>query len=212
MMMIALNHRNRTGEGQHIEVPMFETMAQFVIGDHMGGMAFIPPIAPPGYLRTLTPERRPYQTKDGYICVIVYTDSQWRAFGKLIGRPGLLDEDERFRSLGTRTTHAEAVYALVRQEMVTGTTGEWLDKLDAATPLHTLESIFDDPHLKAPGFFEEFDHPTEGKLLMMRGPKNWSKTPPQVRRPAPLLGENTAEVLTELGYSDEESRKIAGGS
>jgi crotonobetainyl-CoA:carnitine CoA-transferase CaiB-like acyl-CoA transferase len=214
MMMIALNHRNRTGEGQHIEVPMFETMAQFVIGDHMGGMAYLPPIAPPGYKRTLTPERRPYQTKDGYICVIVYTDSQWRAFGKLIGRPDLLDEDERFRSLGTRTSHAEAVYALVREAMLTGTTGEWLDKLNAAdipaTPLHTLESIFDDPHLEATGFFEEYDHPTEGKLLMMRGPKNWSKTPPRIRRPAPRLGENTAEVLTEIGYPEEEARKIAG--
>jgi crotonobetainyl-CoA:carnitine CoA-transferase CaiB-like acyl-CoA transferase len=214
MTMIALNHRHRTGEGQHIEVPMFETMAQFVIGDHMGGMAFVPPIAPPGYLRTLTPERRPYQTKDGYICVIVYTDSQWRAFGQLIGRPALLEEDERFRSLGTRTAHAEAVYALVRQEMATGTTDEWLDKLNAAdvpaTPLHTLESIFDDPHLKATGFFEDYDHPTEGNLLMTRGPKNWSKTPPEVRRPAPRLGENTVEVLTEIGYPEEEARKIAG--
>jgi 2-polyprenyl-6-methoxyphenol hydroxylase-like FAD-dependent oxidoreductase len=90
LMMIALHHRDRTGEGQHLEVPMFETMAQLVVGDHAGGMAWIPPIAPPGYLRTLTPERRPYQTKDGFICVIVYTDSQWRAFGTLIGRPVLI--------------------------------------------------------------------------------------------------------------------------
>ncbi len=149
-----------------------------------------------------------------YICVIVYTDGQWRAFGKLIGRPGLLDEDERFRSLGTRTTHAEAVYALVRQEMLTGTTDEWLDTLNAAdipaTPLHTLESIFGDPHLRATGFFEEYDHPTEGNLLMILGPKNWSKTPPRVRRPAPLLGENTVEVLTETGYPEEAARDIAG--
>ena len=133
-----------------------------------------PPIAPPGYLRTLTPERRPYQTKDGHICVIVYTDSQWRAFGELIGRPGLLEEDERFRSLGSRTKHAETVYALVRKEMLTGTTGEWLDKLNAAdipaTPLHTLELIFDDPHLKATGFFEEYDHPSEGKAADGTGP------------------------------------------
>ena len=212
MMMIALNHRNRTGEGQHIEVPMFETMAQFVIGDHMGGMAFIPPIAPPGYLRTLTPERRPYQTKDGYICVIVYTDSQWRSFGKLIGRPGLLEEDERFRSLGTRTTHADVVYALVRQEMVTGTTDEWLDKLNAAdipaTPLHTLESIFDDPHLKATGFFEEFDHPTEGKLLMTRGPKELVEDPAPgpAPRPAPrgeyCRGVDRARLLRRGGPQD----------
>jgi crotonobetainyl-CoA:carnitine CoA-transferase CaiB-like acyl-CoA transferase len=214
LMMIALHHRDSTGEGQHIEVPMFETMAQLVMGDHAGGMAWVPPIAAPGYLRTLTPERRPYQTKDGHICVIVYTDSQWRAFGKLIGRPGLLEEDERFRTLGTRTTHADAVYALVREEMLTGTTAEWLDKLNAAdvpaTPLHTLESIFDDPHLRATGFFEEYDHPTEGKLLTTRGPKNWSKTPPAIRRHAPRLGENTVEILTEIGYSEQHARAIAG--
>jgi crotonobetainyl-CoA:carnitine CoA-transferase CaiB-like acyl-CoA transferase len=214
LMMIALHHRDRTGEGQHIEVPMFETMAQLVIGDHAGGMAWVPPIAPPGYLRTLTPERRPYPTKDGHICVIVYTDNQWRAFAKLIGRPGLLEEDERFRTLGTRTTHADAVYTLVREQMLTGTTAEWLDKLNAAdvpaTPLHTLESIFDDPHLRATGFFEECDHPTEGKLLMTRGPKNWSKTPPAISRHAPRLGENTVEILTEIGYCEQDARKIAG--
>jgi crotonobetainyl-CoA:carnitine CoA-transferase CaiB-like acyl-CoA transferase len=216
LMMIALHHRDSTGEGQHIEVPMFETMAQLVIGDHAGGMAWVPPIAPPGYLRTLTPERRPYPTKDGHICVIVYTDNQWRAFARLIGRPALLEEDERFRTLGTRTTHADVVYALVREEMLTGTTAEWLEKLNAAdvpaTPLHTLESIFDDPHLRATGFFEETDHPTEGKLLMTRGPKNWSKTPPTIRRHAPRLGENTVEILTEVGYSAEDARKIAGGA
>jgi crotonobetainyl-CoA:carnitine CoA-transferase CaiB-like acyl-CoA transferase len=212
MMMIALNHRNTTGEGQHIEIPMFETMAQFVIGDHMGGMAYIPPIGPPGYKRTLTAERRPYRTKDGYICVIVYTDGHWRAFGHLIGRPDLLTEDERFRSLGSRTEHAEAVYALVREQMLTGTTGEWLDRLNAAdipaTPLHTLESIFEDPHLRATGFFEESEHPTEGRLLIARGPKSLSRTPPQIRRPAPRLGEDTADILTELGYSEEDARKI----
>jgi crotonobetainyl-CoA:carnitine CoA-transferase CaiB-like acyl-CoA transferase len=213
MMMIALNHRNATGEGQHVEVPMFETMAQLVIGDHMGGMAYIPPIGPPGYKRTLTAERRPYRTKDGYICVIVYTDGHWRAFGHLIGRPDLLAEDERFRSLGSRTEHAEAVYALVREQMLTGTTGEWLDRLNAAdipaTPLHTLESIFEDPHLRATGFFEESQHPTEGRLLVARGPTNWSRTPPQIRRPAPRLGQDTAEVLTEIGYSEKDARKIA---
>src|ERR1700749_2696526 len=215
LMMIALHHRDRTGEGQHIEVPMFETMAQLVIGDHAGGMAWIPPIAPPGYLRTLTQERRPYPTKDGYICVIVYTDSQWRAFGKLIGRPGLLEQDARFQTLGTRTTHADAVYALVREQMLTGTTAEWLEKRNAADVpaprLHTLESIFDDPYLRVTGFFEESLPPAEGKLLTTRGPKNWSKTPPAIRRPAPRLGENTVEILTEIGYSEQEARGIAGG-
>ena len=98
--------------------------------------------------------------------------------------------------------------------MLTGTTAEWLDKLNAAdvpaTPLHTLESIFDDPHLRATGFFEEVDHPTEGKLLSTLGPKNWSKTPPAIKRHAPRLGENTVEILTEIGYSEQDAREIAG--
>lgn len=81
-IVTALFHRERSGEAQHIEVPMFESMAQFVLGDHMGGMAFEPPMGPPGYPRTLTAERRPYQTADGYVCAIIYTDNHWRSFGE----------------------------------------------------------------------------------------------------------------------------------
>lgn len=208
---IALYHRTQTGLGQHIEVPMFETMAQGVLNDHMGGRSFLPPNGPPGYPRTLTPERRPYKTLDGYICVIVYTDNHWRSFGKLIGRPNLMETDDRFADLGARTTHATAAYALVREAMQTKTTAEWLEILDAAdvpaTPLHTLDSIFDDPHLNATGFFERTQHPTEGELLTVRGPANWSRTPPQLRRPAPHKGEHTAEVLSEMGYTAD---KVAG--
>ena len=211
-MLTALFHRERTGQAQHVEVPMFESMAQFVLGDHMGGRSFEPPEGPPGYPRTLTPERRPYRTADAYLCAIIYTDAQWRAFGMLVGEPDLL-EDERFRNLGSRTVHADAVYAFVRETMPSRTTAEWLEALTAAdvpaTPLHTLESIFDDPHLNATGFFERTEHPTEGTLLTVRGPANWSKTPPQLRRPAPHLGENTVEVLGELGYSAERAHAIA---
>ncbi|HVV08391.1 CoA transferase [Amycolatopsis sp.] len=212
-MLAALFHRAQTGESQHIEVPMFESMAQFVLGDHMGGRAFEPPNGPAGYPRTLTPERRPYKTSDGYVCAIIYTDTHWRSFGKLVGRPDLLEEDERFKDLRARTVHAEETYAFVREIMPSRTTAEWLRLLtDAdvpATPLHTLESIFDDPHLNATGFFERTEHPTEGTLLTVRGPANWSKTPPQLRRPAPHRGEHTAEVLEEIGYSEAEAQKVA---
>ncbi|HEY1487682.1 MAG TPA: CoA transferase [Micromonosporaceae bacterium] len=212
-MMAALYHRAQTGEAQHIEVPMFESMAQFVLGDHMGGRAFEPPNGPAGYPRTLTPERRPYRTSDGYVCAIIYTDTHWRSFGKLVGRPNLLEEDERFKDLRARTVHAEATYSFVRSIMPTRTTAEWLRLLtDAdvpATPLHTLESIFDDPHLNATGFFERTEHPTEGTLLTVRGPANWSKTPPELRRPAPHRGEHTAEVLEEIGYSEADAQKVA---
>lgn len=213
-MLTALFHRAQTGEAQHIEVPMFESMAQFVLGDHMGGRSFEPPIGPPGYARTLNPERRPYRTADGYICAIIYTDAHWRAFGKLVGRPNLLDEDGRFATFGTRTVHAQETYAFVRSVMTERTTDEWLRlmaEVDVpATPLHTLVSIFDDPHLKESGFFQHTEHPSEGTLLSVRGPANWSATPPTLRRPAPRLGEHTAEVLTEMGYSQAEAEKIVG--
>lgn len=212
-MLLALFHRARSGQGQHIEVPMYETMAQFVLSDHMGGRAFEPPLGPPGYPRTLTPERRPYRTSDGYVCVIAYTDQHWRSFANLIGRPGLLDEDPRFATFESRTVHSDVTYGLVREALKDGTTAEWLERLTAAdipaTPLHTLESIFDDPHLKATGFFAHTNHPTEGPLLTVRGPASWTQTPPELRRPAPRLGEHTCEVLEEIGYLPGEAERIA---
>lgn len=215
-MMAALFHRVQTGEAQHVEVPMFEVMAQFVLGDHMGGQAFVPPIGPPGYPRTLNAERRPYPTADGYICAIIYTDDHWRAFAKLIGRPNLIDEDLRFRDFRSRTVHSADTYALVRDEMRTRSTAEWLRILARAdipaAPLHTLESLFDDPHLNATGFFQQTEHPSEGTLLTVQGPTNWSKTPPAMHRAAPRLGEHTEEVLTELGYSTSEANRIANNT
>lgn len=212
-MLTALFHRAQTGQAQHIEVPMFESMAAHVLGDHIGGRAFEPPTGPPGYRRTLNPERRPYRTADGYICAIIYTDAHWHAFAQLAGLPNLLNEDERFADFAARTVHAEVAYAFVRSVMPQRTTDEWLRLLTdldvPAAPLHTLDSVFDDPQLAATGFFEHTEHPTEGTLLTVRGPSNWSVTPPSLRRPAPGLGEHTVEVLTELGYSEAEAREIA---
>jgi crotonobetainyl-CoA:carnitine CoA-transferase CaiB-like acyl-CoA transferase len=212
-MSLALLHREKTGVAQHVEVPMFETMAQWVLSDHIGGMAFVPPMGPPGYARTLTPERRPFETKDGYICVIIYTDKHWRTFARVIGRPNLMEEDERFRDFTSRTIHADGCNEVVREAMITRTTAEWLDLMAEndlpAARLHTLESLFEDPHLKATGFFREVDHPTEGKLLALMGPTNWSETPPQIYSLPDHLGQHTVEVLQEAGYSAEEAQAIA---
>jgi crotonobetainyl-CoA:carnitine CoA-transferase CaiB-like acyl-CoA transferase len=195
----ALHHRARTGEGQRIEVPMLETMAQFVLADHMGGGAFSPPIGPMGYRRLLSRTRGPYPTRDGHLAIVVYTDKHWRAFSQLIGRPDLLDTDPRFRDQETRTQHAEDMGRFLAEHLPMKTTQEWLDVLREvdipASRVNTIETLFDDPHLKAVSFFSEAVHPTEGALKMARFPVEFSKTPAKVRRLPPNLGEHTEELI-----------------
>ena len=204
----ALFHRERTGEGQSIEIPMFETMAQFVIGDHMAGLTFDPPLGPPGYPRLLAKERRPYATKDGYVCALIYNDKQWKSFFELVGRADILETDPRFANLGSRTRHVDELYRLVGEILATRTTAEWLVALDGADipvmPLHTVESLLQDPHMRAIGFFETVEHPTEGRIRSMAVPSTWSRSQPAATRLAPRLGEHTMEVLREAGLSDAE--------
>ncbi len=174
-----LFHRERTGEGQAIDVPMFETMAQFVLGDHMGGLTFDPPIGPSGYARILDHNRRPYRTKDGYVCVLVYNDKQWRRFFEMIGKPGLMDNDPRFATIGERTKHINELYQMVAEVMPTRTSAEWIALLEAADmpvmQLHTIDSLLADRHLDAVGFFDVVEHPTEGAIRSMAIPSQWSK-------------------------------------
>lgn len=204
----ALFHRANTNRGQRVDVPMFETMAQFILADHMGGRTFDPPLGPPGYKRSLSPERMPYRTKDGYLCVLAYNDKQWRSFFAAIGRPELPDSDPRFADMASRTVHINALYALLADILSTRTTTEWFAILDAADipvmPLHTLDSLIDDPHLAAIGFLQTIEHPTEGRIRSIGVPTLWSETPPTPGRPAPLLGEHSIEILDEIGYSAAE--------
>lgn len=204
-ILAALFHRQRTGEGQAVEVPMFETMAQLTLGDHLGGATFEPPIGPTGYPRLLNPNRKPYRTKDGYICAMFYNDRQWRAFFEMTGRPELFTQDPRFATIGKRTENIHALYAMVAEAMATRTTAEWEQALmDADIPnmaMNTIESLMDDPHLKAVRFFEHQVHPTEGPIRAMRPAARFSRTQPRQRSFAPRLGENTEEVLREAGYS-----------
>ncbi len=195
----ALYHRAMTGEGQGIEVPMFETMAQFVLADHIGGGAFKPPLGEMGYKRLLSRTRGPYATTDGHLSLVVYTDRHWRDFTALLGCPTLTDEDERFRSQQSRTRHAEDIGHFLADHLRTRCTKEWLDVLNRidipACPVNAIEDLFEDPHLKAVGFFEEMDHPTEGKLVVCRHPVKYSRSPASTRSLAPNRGEHTAEIL-----------------
>lgn len=212
VVLAALLHKNRTAEGQYVEVPMFETLTSMVLGDHLGGATFIPQQGAIGYSRLLAKHRRPYKTQDGYICVVVYTNAHWRAFLRITGDEDLLTQDARFSTLRSRTEHIGELYSLVAQRLERRTTAQWLELLERADipamPLSTPESLLDDPHLKSVGFFYESDHPTEGRLRQMRMPSNWSTARRDEEIPAPRLGEHTTQLLAEQGFSQADIQRL----
>ena len=206
-ILAALFFRERTGQGQAVDVPMFETMTQNILLEHLYGKVFVPPLAETGYVRLLAQDRKPYATKDGYVCALSNTDAHWRRFFELSGRPHL-KTDPRFANIGNRTQHIDELYAIVVEAMREKTTAEWLGLLEKADipcmPMHTLDSLLEDPHLRQVGFFETVEHPTEGPIINVGIPVNWSASPGGTFRLAPLLGDHTEEVLREAGYSDRE--------
>lgn len=208
----ALFHREKTGRGQKIDIPMFETMISHLLSDHIGGQTFDPPNGPPGYPRLLASERRPYKTADGFVCAVIYSDKQWASFFKTIGRSEIFENDPRFLNLTVRTQHINDLQALAAKIFLERTTNVWLELLDKADiptmPLHTLETIFDDPHLNAVNMFVWEDHPTEGRVRRVAVPTTWTDSQPVPGRPAPQLGEHSLEILKELGYSSAEVKGL----
>lgn len=200
---MALFAREKTGRGCRIDVPMFETLASIVLGDHLYGRTFEPADGESGYVRLLSAGRRPYATSDGYICALVYNDGQWRRFLQAIERDDLL-ADARFADLASRTRHIDHVYAFLGDTLAGRRTAEWLALFDAidvpATPLNSVDSLLADPHIQAVGLVPEVEHPTEGLLRMPRVPVEWTEHCPGAIGPAPRLGEHTVSVLRECGY------------
>ena len=211
----ALFHRERTGEGQAIEIPMFEVFAEYLLGDHLAGLTFDPPEGPQYYPRLVSKHRRPYATRDGHVCALVYTDTHWKNFFHAIGRNDLM-QDARFSTHGARADNIDEVYEFVSDTLKTRTTAEWVALLDAndipVTPLNDIKSLLDDPHLNDTGFFRLVDHPTEGRLRMTDVPGSWTASQPSVRSLSPGLGEHTAEVLREAGLTDAEVERLAAGA
>ena len=205
--------RERTGRGQQIDVPMFETMAQIMLGDHLGGEAFEPPIGQWGYRRMLAPERRPYRTKNGFIAALPYYAEQWSRFFEAVDRSYLYDNDTRFATPEDQLRNINELYIMVSDIMIERTTEEWLSlfrELDIPSmPVSSIPELINNKHLGQVGFFEEFDHPSEGRMRQIRTPSTWSETQPRATRAAPQLGEQTREILIELGFNCGEIDKLA---
>jgi crotonobetainyl-CoA:carnitine CoA-transferase CaiB-like acyl-CoA transferase len=207
----ALYHRERTGKGQRIDIPMFEHLLQIVLGDHLGGHAFEPQHGEPGYARILAPDRRPYRTADGYVCALIYNDKQWKAFFEIIGKPEMLSQPE-FATQQARSQNYQRAYTMVAEELQKRSTAEWVEAFERGDiPVQRMNSIDDilaDPHLNAIGYFSVRDHPSEGRIRTLAVPSEWSESQPEYRRHAPRLGEHTREVLAELGYSEDKVKEL----
>ncbi|HSW18193.1 MAG TPA: CoA transferase [Ramlibacter sp.] len=189
----ALFHRQRTGEGQQVEVPMFECFTHFLLQEHMYGWTFVPPNDVAGYPRQLDPKRQPLRTADGYMVVAPYTDERWVRFFDAVGEPGFLAQ-HGLNSARDRFAKLDVLQRKMAQVLPNRTTDEWLALFAQhdipAFRINDLEDVFSDPHLQAVGFFQQRTHATEGDWLQMRQPVRFSKAPEAQVSPAPLLGEH----------------------
>jgi crotonobetainyl-CoA:carnitine CoA-transferase CaiB-like acyl-CoA transferase len=214
MILMALFHRERTGEGQSIEIPMFENMAAFVLSEHMYLKTFDPPRGSTGDPRLLDPQAKPLATSDGYICVSANTQAQAFGLFDAIGRPEL-KTDERFSTIPARFRNVGEYFRIRAEALREKTTAEWLEifeKADVpAMPYHTLDSLMDDPHLAEVGLFETVEHPTEGNIINMTLPNKLSRGARTDFAAAPKLGQHSVEILGEVGFKDEEIARMVAG-
>ncbi len=211
---IALLHKERSGEGQFVEVPTLVTLVSFNLVELTNGCAYEPPVSELGDARVMTAFRRPFPTKDGFVCMLPYSDKHWSNFFTSVGRPELM-EDPRFSSYRARIGSVDDLYGFVGECTPDRTTAEWVELCDEqeipCMPIIDLDELLEDEHLNAVGMFEKHQHPTEGETLLVRAPVNYAKTPNSIRSHAPRFGEHGAEVLSELGYDEGSIAELMEG-
>lgn len=205
-ILAALFQRERTGQGQFVEVPMFESMTSYMLVEHFYGRHMPGTGESAGYPRILTPWRKPYQTADGFICIMPYTDAHWYRFFQSTGHPDYA-VDPRFTSISARTRHIGELYELAGNIMLRQTTQHWLDSFEAleipATKINSLDDLEDDPHLKSVGLFVDVPDASDNTYRFVRNPVRMEMSEVAPSMP-PRLGQHSREILTEAGLSEEQ--------
>jgi len=203
-MTAALLARERTGKGQHVRLAMLDAVISFLWPEAMVVHTFI------GAENVVTrPNVRDlvFEIADGYITVGVVSDAEWLGLTRALERPEWLD-DPRFKTPAGRVKHADARLELTAEVIKTRTSAEWLARLDAeqvpCAPILSRTDLLTDPQIAANALIVEFDHPHVGRMRQARPAARFDGTPAELRSPAPLLGEHTDAVLTELGVSSEQ--------
>jgi crotonobetainyl-CoA:carnitine CoA-transferase CaiB-like acyl-CoA transferase len=206
-VLAALLHRERTDEGQMVEVPMFESFTHFLLQEHLYGRTFLPPNDLAGYPRQVDPDRQPMRTLDGYISIAPYTDDRWVRFFEVTGDASFLI-DNGLTNARSRHCGLTLMQRRMAEIVAERNTDHWLQMAAEhdipATRVRDLNDVLEDPHLRMVGFFRERIHPTEGHYIEMRAPVRFSVQEETLPRPAPLLGEHSAEILSELGFESPE--------
>ena len=214
----ALLHRERTGKGQMVEVPMLETITAFNSIEMLGGHAFDPPIGPAGYKRMK--ERRPVRTKDGWLTMLPYSGENWCIFFEAVGHPECI-EQFAVRDAVARAKNIDQIYNKMADIAITRTTAEWEELLLRIDVPHAafakITEIAEQPHLKAVGMIATLDHPSEGKIRQARPSARFSDTPAEIRRMPPRLGEHSRAILREAGFTEQDvasmiEKKVVGTS